>query len=403
MKKNNLQKVLATALVGAMAVGTLTGCGGDGSVNADISVEISGESGIAGFEAFAEKVTLSIPVYDRGIEGVPSIGTGDNYWEGWLQENFGDKYNIDLDFVPITRSDVLTSYNLLAAAEDLPTILMEYDYPKQAEWAANGYLATYNIDEFKHVAPTYYANMVKNDQLKYTEMGGKTYFVTAERPYFNTNYTYVTWVRMDWLEAVGYDHVPATRAEYIDAMTKIQKAGIAAHPGGGQRTKGSGLDQNYEYRTYPTDELEWAMYGDYNVVSLGWEPNKQLLKRLNEEYNLGITDPDYFTVDQATNEANFANGKTYSYSAYIAADMPVLKSFYENNPNGKLAVKAQSLEADTANGSSPAFRSNNPFGMMIGFSSQATSDEVKAAWMYLEWLSQEENLFTFQWGFEGEH
>lgn len=143
MKKKNLQKVLATALVGAMAVGTLTGCGDEeGTTGGDI--EISGEAGIAGWEAFDEQVTLSIPVYDRGKEGVPAIGTGENYWEGWVQENFADQYNIKMEWVPITRSDVMTDYNLLAASDDLPTIMMEYDYPKHAEWASNGYLQEYD-------------------------------------------------------------------------------------------------------------------------------------------------------------------------------------------------------------------------------------------------------------------
>lgn len=41
--------------------------------------------------------------------------------------------------------------------------------------------------------------------------------------------------------------------------------------------------------------------------------------------------------------------------------------------------------------------------MIVGFSSTATEDEIKAAWMYMEWLSQEDNLFTFQWGIEGEN
>jgi putative aldouronate transport system substrate-binding protein len=40
--------------------------------------------------------------------------------------------------------------------------------------------------------------------------------------------------------------------------------------------------------------------------------------------------------------------------------------------------------------------------MTIGFSSQATKDEIKAAWMYLEWMTQDENLFPFAWGVEGE-
>lgn len=404
MKKTSLQKILTAGMIGAMAVGTLTGCGGDGTKVAHVSVATNDVAGIAGYTAFDETVTLKIPVYDRGKEGVPAIGTGENYWETWIQSNFGDKYNINVEFVPITRSAVLESYNLLAADKNLPTILMEYDFPKQAQWAGDGFLATYDLEEFANIAPTYYKRMVDLDQIKYTEMNGNTFFALAERPYYNTNYTYITWYRMDWLKQVGYDHVPTTRAEYVDAMTKIQKAGISAHPAGGSMTTGTaGMDQNYAYREYPTNEEEWAMYGDYAIPSLGWEPNKQLLKRANEDYNLGFTDPEYFTIDAATAEANFASGKTYSYSAYIAADMPVLKSFYANNPNAELAIGIQNNVADTENNSVPAFRSNNPFGMMIGFSSQATSDEVKAAWMYMEWMLQDENLFTIQWGNEGEH
>lgn len=404
MKKTSLQKILTAGMIGAMAVGTLTGCGGDGTKVAHVSVATNDVAGIAGYTAFDETVTLKIPVYDRGKEGVPAIGTGENYWETWIQSNFGDKYNINVEFVPITRSAVLESYNLLAADKNLPTILMEYDFPKQAQWAGDGFLATYDLEEFANIAPTYYKRMVDLDQIKYTEMNGNTFFALAERPYYNTNYTYITWYRMDWLKQVGYDHVPTTRAEYVDAMTKIQKAGISAHPAGGSMTTGTaGMDQNYAYREYPTNEEEWAMYGDYAIPSLGWEPNKQLLKRANEDYNLGFTDPEYFTIDAATAEANFASGKTYSYSAYIAADMPVLKSFYANNPNAELAIGIQNNVADTENNSVPAFRSNNPFGMMIAFSSQATSDEVKAAWMYMEWMLQDENLFTIQWGNEGEH
>ena len=33
----------------------------------------------------------------------------------------------------------------------------------------------------------------------------------------------------------------------------------------------------------------------------------------------------------------------------------------------------------------------------------ATEDQIKAAWMYMEWLTQEENLYTFQWGIEGQN
>ena len=123
-------------------------------------------SAMAESGAFAENVTITIPVYDRGQAGVPNVE--DNYWTRWIQQNFGDKYNITVKYVGIPRSDVMNKYSMLAAADDLPTILMEYDYPKVTQWAAEGYLTTFDMDDFAAVAPTYYERMVANNQLTYT-------------------------------------------------------------------------------------------------------------------------------------------------------------------------------------------------------------------------------------------
>lgn len=418
MKKNVLQKALATALVGAMAMSTLTGCGDKepASSNTTASTEQSkatessaastdaakeAVAGIDGWEAFAENVTIDIPVYDRGVEGVPAIG--ENYWETWVQENFGDKYNITVNYVPITRSDVLTSYSLLAASQDLPTILMEYDFPKQAQWAADGYLATYDIDQFAQIAPTYYNRMVENDQLMYTEMNGERYFVLAERPYYDTNYTYVEIYRKDWLKQVGYDDYPQTWAEEKEMLQKLIDEGICEHPLGGHMVTGAGVDQNYAFRSFPQDEKEWATVGDYNIPPLGSDANKEYVRRENEKYNLGFLDPEYYITDVETEKANFVSGKSVKYFGYISADMDFVKAFYDQNPDGELAVKQQATVVDTEGGTVPAYRANNPFGMMIGFSSQASEDEIKAAMMYMEWMTQEDNLFTMQWGNEGEH
>lgn len=419
MKKSTLQKVLAAALTGAMAASALTGCGkteepatsssqssapsSSASSEAAGTTDASSEAAAGGVESwtsFASNVKLRIPVYDRGVEGVPAVS--DNYWTKWVQENFGDKYNIAVEYVPITRTDVMTDYALLAASENLPTILMEYDYPKLAQWANDGYLATYDLDEFAAVAPDYYNKMVENNQIPYSTMNGDTYFAFAERPYYQTNYTFVNFIRMDWLEQIGYDHVPLTREEYVDAMTKIQDAGLAEHPKGGSMVTGVGSDQNYGYRTFPMDEKEWAMYGDVNIPSLGWEPNKKLLQRENEDYKLGFTNPEYYITDEETNKAAFVSGKTYQYGSYISANMDWLNSFYTQNPDAKLAVLPVGV-VDEAGGTVPAYRATNPFGMIIGFSSFASEDEIKAAWMYMEWMSQEDVLFDMQWGVEGEN
>lgn len=430
MKKNTLQKTMALALTGAMAMSALTGCGGSeeaASTTTDTKTEAAATetkteaaatetkteaaateaeaapavAGIDGWEAFAENVTLKIPVYDRGAEGVPNVS--DNYWTQWVQENFGDKYNITVEYVPITRSDVLTDYALLAAAEDLPTILMEYDYPKLAQWAADGYLTTYDIDAFAQVAPTYYNRMVELNQIGYTTMNGDCYFALAERPYYDTNYTWITMYREDWLKEVGYDEYPATWAEQKEMLLKIKEAGLCDYPLGGAMVTGAGVDQNYAYRSFPLDEANWAAYGDYAIPALGDEANKKLLKRVNEQYNLGLIDPEYYVTDAETAKANFINGKAIQYSGYISANMDWVTAFYEQNPDADLAVMVTQNVSDPEGGTVPAFRANNPFGMMIGFSSMASEDEIKAAWMYMEWCTQEDNLFTFQWGIEGEH
>ena len=426
MKKNSLQKTLAIALAAVMSLGTLTGCGNSGTTTeseplAETTAEntagtvseaesiaatdtASAESAVAegggmdSWEPFAENVTLQVPVYDRGLDGVPDVSN--NYWTQWIQENFGDPWNITVEFVPITRNDAMTDYALLASAGTLPTMLMEFDYPKLSQWANDGYLTTFDMEEFAAVAPTYYNRMVELDQLQYSAMEDETYFVFAERPYSDTNYSYQVFVRMDWLEQVGYDHVPATREEYLDAMQKIMDAGICEHPDGAWMLTGNaGPDQNDAFRTCPLDEREWAMYGDYNIVAMSWNANKELLRAKNEEYNLGITNPEYYVTDTETAKANFVNGNSYWYGGYISGNMDFLTAFYEQNPDGKLAIQP----ADYQYGTSCAYRAENPFGIIVGFSSTATEDEIRAAWMYLEWMSQDDVLFTLQWGIEGEN
>ena len=130
-------------------------------------------TGIASWKAFDKTVTLQIPVYDRGYK----VSVQENYWTKWIQENFGDKYNIQMQFIPITRSAVEADYDLLASRQALPTIMMEYDYPKVSRWANDGYLVPIDLEYFASVAPNYYAKMVENGHLGYTAIGGDDYFV----------------------------------------------------------------------------------------------------------------------------------------------------------------------------------------------------------------------------------
>lgn len=414
MKKNTLQKVVAVALTGAMAMGTLTGCGSNNepattssaaesssaatSTAAESSAAASTEeataAGMDSWTAFDSNVNLRVAVYDRGTEGIDPVT--ENGYTKYVQAEFGDKYNVTLEFVPITRSDVMTSYSLLAASKKLPTILMEYDYPKVTQWANDGYLQSIDLDAFKQVAPTYYNRMEELGQLNYTKVNGDDFFAFAKRPFYATTYTYVTMVRMDWLEQIGYDHVPADYAEYCDVMDKLIAEGIAKHPAGGTKKAGASDFQNYGFRDYPVNETEWAMHSSLGTAAFSWEPSKAMFKRANAEYNKGYTNPEYYITDGETAKAAFINGETYAYAGYMSASVDWLEAFYAANPDAKLAIASSNQGNEPGVMDFAQMRSNNPYGMTIGFGNSATEDELTAAWMYMEWCTQPEVLYELQ-------
>ena len=426
MKKNTLQRTFAVALTGAMVMGTLAGCS-DASTETttdtaetqtetateaatteaateatEATAEVEAGEGMDAWEPFAETVNLKIPVYDRGDAGNGASDVENNYWTNWVQENFGDAYNINVEYVGITRSDVMTDYAMLAAAQDLPTICMEYDYDKLATWESDGYLQPYDLEQFAQIAPTYYATMVESGNINYTQFEDEDYLILGYRPYGNTTYTFGTFYRKDWLEEAGYDEYPQTTSELLELYAKLVENGHE-YPLGGTKVSGAGIDQNYGYRDYPQDEITWCTTGDYQIPALSTEAQKRFLKLQNELYNDGYINPEYYLRDSSEAISDFVNGTAFTWSGYISSTMDTLVSFYENNPDAELGLVVNSGEftQDDTWGSNNSYRPGSSIGMMIGFSNSATEDEVKAAMMYLEWLSQEDNLFTMTWGIEG--
>ena len=148
------------------------------------------------FKAFDTPVTIEIGTFDRGRDDAPPIP--DNYYTRWVNENFGANLNVTVKYVPIVRSDTMTSYNLLFAAETPPTMLMEYDWPKVTEWWGEGALQQIYLEDFVEIAPTWFKNAGGQEKFDAFSVGASYYFAPALRPYWDTNYTWVTFFRDDW-------------------------------------------------------------------------------------------------------------------------------------------------------------------------------------------------------------
>lgn len=419
--KRRLNLVLC-AVVAAAAIG---GCGGTGA-NTDVvhqttkaesqaggqagdnSAQAEGAAGMEGWQPFDGRVKITVPVYDRSKEGYPAVD--DNYWTKWVQSEFGDKWNIDVQYVAIPRNDVMTKYNLLIVGKETPTIMMEYDYPKVAQWASDGAMQPYDTEAFAKVAPTYYQKMVDHNQLGYTDLNGETYFVLSERPYYDATYTYANFYRFDWVEELGME-IPKNYEDYCKVLESAMAAGLTDTAPLSWGLPANAYAENFPYRNYPVDEAEWVMHSSLGTASLPWEPTKKLLKRFNELYHKGIIsrefDLEVYDGGAGTDsqmKTDFINGKSFQYGGYMSANVDWLKAFYDNNPDARLGVLSaytgySGVEAGVVE--YPAKRADNPFGMIIGFSSLATEDELKAAWMLMEWMCQEDVLFTLENGIEG--
>ena len=79
-----------------------------------------------------------------------------NYWTDYVQKNFGDKYNIKMTFVPVTRKEDVTVFNELLAAGEEPDILFSYDYPTMISYYSRGAFQPIDEDVLKTYAPTFY-------------------------------------------------------------------------------------------------------------------------------------------------------------------------------------------------------------------------------------------------------
>lgn len=392
MKKKTVTKILSLLLVGAMATGMITGCGEKGK---DKQAETGGNQNSEGefidySEGFEEEVTIQIPVYDRAFEG---WNPTDNYYTKWVQKEFGDKYNINVEYVAIGRSTEVADYMQMIAAGNAPDIIMNYDMPKIVDYYNEGAVQNISLEELEYYAPTYY-DTLKDTIDTYGQVEDKPTFFFGER--VPNNYEEVELVRLDWLEKVGME-VPTTFAEREEMAKAWKEAGLGTL---GDRVWSTGFIYMYPFIKAGTDEKELAKYLDLTVAPLTWDVTKEYLENYNRLYNEGLYDAEFYLNKEDQDEkADFIAGRTGVYRCRMGANIDVFDSTLANDPNAKFAILPLSSKSPEG---TCAYYENPPYGMIMGINADTTAEERAAVWMYLEWLIQPENLFYMQNGIEGE-
>ncbi len=398
-----MKKAAAVSLAAVMSASVLAACGGSSSSSVAASSgstdstggESSSESTAAEFTdysaGFPERVTIEIPVYDRGFEG---WNVTDNYYTQWIQQEFGEKYNVDVKYVAISRSNEVQDYMQLIAAGTAPDIIYHYDMPQAVAYYNEGAIQPVNYDEIAFYAPDYWANMQETIET-YGKLDGENAFIFAARNPFQ--YTYVNVIRQDWLDQVGME-VPTT----LEEMTEVAKAWKEA----GLGTIGLNLWQNSFTFAYPfigetADQNDVSLYLDLNVASMTWDVTKACLQAYNTLYNEGLVDPEfYLNTDDAAWKAKFVSGEVGTYAFYISKNTDVFSSLKANDPNAEVAfVSGYNVPADSHN----YYYEYPAYGMVMGVNTNTSDEERAALYMFLNWMSQPENLTFLQNGVEGEN
>ncbi len=345
----------------------------------------------AGFE---DTVTINIPVYERGWEG---WNPTDSYWTGWIQENFGDKYNINVEFTPIGRSTEVVDFKQLLAAGTAPDIIFHYDYPNILDYYSEGAFQTLDTDEIANYAPTFWSDM--GDVIKeYGVIDGEQKVVMGDRAELVSK-NYLTMIRKDWVDQVGME-LPTSLEEYNELLEAWKEAGLG-YASATLMTKSFNFD--YAFRDWPIDEEGRALNSDLAVAALSWEPTRDFLKSMNHQWNEDyISKEFYLDTDGTKAKADFISGKAGTWGTYVySTTIADIENLLANQPGAELAVL--DAKAGVPEGNQPQGREYWPFGMIFGINVN-TSDEVRQAiWMYLEWMNQPDVLYTLQNGFEGTH
>ena len=386
-----LKKAIGIGLSAIMGASLLTSCSSDSKYN-------TANAGTATEGASAKRVTLKVEVFDRGNSPAPNTITN-NYLTKLVQEKFGDPNNIDVEFVPVQRSEEVTKLNVLMASQtDVPDIVFTYDSSVFYRYAQQGGLT--DVGELLNQNGSNLKKFLGDDTLAFGQLEGKQYAIPGKRAITSR---YTSYIRQDWLDKLGLP-VPKTTDELYTTL----KAFKEKDPGGvGSKNIPMGFalaPAEFESLIYPfikpiSGDLTYSQRYELPLH----EGFKDAMQFLNKLYNEGLISKD-FSLDEDKTQLNkdVQNGNTGFFSEDVGNILypeGTLDNLYKNLPNSKITAIDPFTNPNADNKRTKSRYGSNGLYIMIPKSSKRAAEAVK----YLDWMATDKNLINMQNGVEGEN
>ncbi|NGZ73925.1 extracellular solute-binding protein [Saccharibacillus alkalitolerans] len=386
-RRGVMKRAAGAALAVLMGASLLAGCGSG-----------SKEEAAANGSGDGKRVTLKVEVFDRGNSPSPHTITN-NWLTQYAQKEFGDPNNIDIQFVPVQRSEETTKLNvLMASASDVPDIVFVYDSSVFYRYAQQGGLT--DVGELLNEHGQNLKKYLGDETLKFGQLEGKQFAIPGKRA---ITARYNGYIRQDWLDKLGMK-APTTTDELYETL----KAFKEKDPGGlGSKNIPMGMalaPSGYEPLIYGfikpvKGDLTYSQRYELPLHE-GFKDSMQFLNKL---YNEGLISKD-FSLDEQEEQLgkDFQNGNvgfmTEDVGQILYAD-GALDSLYKNMPDSKVAAVDAYTNPNADNKHIKSRYGSNGMYIMIPKSSKRSVEAVK----YLDWMASDNNLLTMSTGVEGEN
>ncbi|WP_036719472.1 extracellular solute-binding protein [Paenibacillus harenae] len=380
-----IKKMVVLLLALTLVLSALAGCSGNNSQENNTNSPSTEDA-----TSSEPPVTLTIEVFDRGIQGQPDLNN--NTWTRYINENFGKQNNAIVKFVTVPRSQEIDQLNVLMAAGEAPDIAFTYDSATVSKYAkVNGIM---QLDELLAEHGKELTEYLGETVLSYGVFDGKQMAIPAKR-------TALAWtglfIRKDWLDKLGMP-LPTNRDELYNTLVAFRDK----NPGGVDGVIPWGLAATgMNYGTGNLMESFWGEQSDEEFVTVPtWlrPGNKEGLKFLNKLYHEKLLSPDFAldkTMQQA--DADVTNGKV----GFFGANWDYAFRQNISDPLKANVPEANFIPIDTFLNYEGKYKkiAYNENGIFVFIPKSSKNAEL--AIKYLNWMSSPEVLFFLQYGEEG--
>jgi putative aldouronate transport system substrate-binding protein len=316
-KEMKKKTVLVLALIIALAGVGQVFAGGQGGSKAGGRAEGAQTTGWFADKGDALAKPLTIEYAEIRLESARNYNNGDPWSTQWTKD-----FNLTFNMVPMTQENWNERVRIWVNSGDAPEVFTyQYNHGEATDWVNQGLVKKLPAGWEKKYPNV--AQMVKNSgfsDIAERDFGG-TYFLF--RPIFANNRPSAKisshsslYIRKDWAKAVGVDVPEAMKlSDIIELGRKLLKANPGNvpnfHPIAGRPEMMGNFVMWNNANTGPSGTSNGATFPYYlgDDGKYHWGPGEQstleALKLLNQAYNEGIIDPEFYTLKRPDDFGGF--------------------------------------------------------------------------------------------------